>query len=166
LQLQSSLVMRPADTVLFWWCALAMHVRCEYVCYELVCLVMWTCDAGHMWTCDAIYAFILKYVEYAPLTICVSLEFFMLYYKNITTFLTLISDNGGPASPLSASNSDTWTRNYFFIYWNLLLSNIRAHKQHLKICKKYKQFIVGNLVHEQNINNHTCLTKFLKINFF
>jgi hypothetical protein len=47
-----------------------------------------------MWTCDAIYTYILKYVEYAPFTICVSLEFFLLYYKNITTFLTLILDNG------------------------------------------------------------------------
>jgi hypothetical protein len=34
--------MRPVDAVLFWWCALLMHVRCEYVCYELVFLVMWT----------------------------------------------------------------------------------------------------------------------------
>jgi hypothetical protein len=54
LQLQSSLVIRPTNVVLFWWCAVLMHVRCEYVCYELVCLVMWTCDACHMWTCDSI----------------------------------------------------------------------------------------------------------------
>jgi hypothetical protein len=27
--------MHPADAVLFWWCALVMHVRCEYVCYDL-----------------------------------------------------------------------------------------------------------------------------------
>jgi hypothetical protein len=27
--------LRPADVVLFWWCALLMHVRCEYVCYDL-----------------------------------------------------------------------------------------------------------------------------------
>jgi hypothetical protein len=36
----------------------------------------------------------------------------------------------------------------FFLNWNLLPSNIRTHKQHQKIHKKYEQFIVGNLVFE------------------